>query len=116
VGEEGVYPGGVGSEEGVTRCVTLEGLHLGGGSAVPAENAGEAIIIEAGWPNHFTEATQSHTALNVHLEEPILRVHIPLGEEEVGFAARKDMGNPPAIAHDLNVVLQARKGQASLTG
>ena len=99
-GHEGVDAGGEGLEHRarIGSCV----LPVETRTRLEAEAAEELVALHARRPNPLRPASIGPTAVVLHLEEPILRVHPALAEERVACRAGADMGNALGVTVDLD--------------
>jgi hypothetical protein len=68
---------------------------------------GKPIKRQTHWPAYFTDAPQTHAAVNVHLKETVLGLNVPLRKKKIMLGRGIDVGNPPAVADDFDRPLQA---------
>ena len=104
VGEVGVHPGGVGVV--VRRDRRVERLDLLRRDLAPAERPQELVGRQLRLPEQLREATARDVPAEVHLPEPILRVDVPLREEEVVGVASGDRRDAEHIALHVDVVAE----------
>src|SRR5699024_8403022 len=60
-------------------------------------------------PHEFRESARGEVTAVVHLEEPVLRVHVALGVEQVGGVVTVEVGNPVFVSDHLYTGAQARE-------
>ena len=68
----------------------------------------DPIANEVATPQHFGESSLTGPAPDLHLEEPILRRHVPLREEDVVRGTGVDVRHAPPIATHLDRAVESR--------
>ena len=98
-GDERVHAGDVG--------VDLAPLRIGRGlprrlrRAAEADRAQKAILRDCRAAEDFGEATVADAALEFHLPQAVLCVHVAEAEQRVHLARGEDVGNGVCVANDL---------------
>ena len=107
VREVGVDALGVGLEVG--DGVLVEDLQLGLGRPAPAERADDDVGLQGGLvgADELAQPARGDVAPQVHLEEPVLGVHVSLGPEQVLGGVGVDVGHPLGVPQHLDVRGQA---------
>ena len=82
--------------------------------AISGHETGETVALHPFGSQKLGQASLGLAAPQLHLEEAVLRLHEPLGEEEVVLAAGIDVRNAPAVADHLDLALEAGHGEAAL--
>ena len=63
---------------------------------------------------NFRKLSARHSSQHIHLEQPVLRHHIPLRFRHVRKRTRANVRNPPNIALNSHFFLQTRQGSRSI--
>jgi hypothetical protein len=97
-GDVGVDPLGVGLQR--HPALIVQEFQFLGGSAMPAQRTDEAVGVQRRLAQDLRQSAGADPPPELHLPEAILRVGVPLGEEQVVGVAGVDVGDAPAIADD----------------
>ena len=74
------------------------------------QQAGPDVTRQGPWPLDLRQRSRGLAPPQLELKEPVAGDVIPLGEEEVVFVPCIDVGNTPAVAEDLDGLIQAGVG------
>ena len=102
----GIHAIGVGLVVAEVDRVEKGNLLLGDGS--PAERAHECVGADLAFSEQFRQSPARDVPAKIHLPEPVLRMHVALGEKQVGGGLRGDLGNSGVIAGDRDRVGEPR--------
>jgi hypothetical protein len=69
-----------------------------------------AIHFHGGFANHFRKFSGSGAPHHVHLPQPVLRGHVPLGKKQILERGRLNRRHPVLIAHDSHFGRNPRHG------
>ena len=86
---------------------------VGGPVSVVLNPACRRVALHEVQPEHLRQAALHGPPPEVHLEEPVLRLHVALREKEIVFVARVDVRHAPPIAHDAHAFADAGERQRS---
>ena len=85
------------------RVATLVVMpHLGREVAPEAEQAGAGVALQLAGSENLGNRSGRPPAPDLELEEPVAGGRIALGEEQVMLVLGVDVGDPPAVGHDLD--------------
>ena len=111
-GQVGVHTVGVGLV--VAEGDRVEQGHLLLGDRPPAERPNEGVGADLALAEQFGQPAARHVPAEIHLPEAVLRVHVPLGPEEVPGGRGHDLGDAGLVAVHRDVGFEA--GQHEFAG
>ena len=76
--------------------------HLGREVAPEAEQAGAGVALELPRAEDLGDGAGGPPPPDLELEQPVAGRRVALGEEQVMLVLRVDVGDPPAVGHDLD--------------
>ena len=71
------------------------------------EQACEAIVRDVRGAEYFRELPAPGAAIHIHLPQPVLRLHEPLGEEQILDVSRVDVRHAPVVPDDSHRITQS---------
>ena len=77
-------------------------LPCGPRGAPEADGAKEAILVNSGGAENLRKAAVADAALELHLPQPVLRVHESQAEQRVGHGRRENMRNGVGVTNDVD--------------